>query len=193
LPDPHPTICPCCRHSPPHSQHIHGHHQQMGQFRLWRNKQFPHHRCPHHLCPTHPNTYCCTPPKRQSGTIQAHRHVGSALPLSRGVPCPHHPRLGITLPNLCGNAMQCGVGFTLHQNWVYHHTSWPHIMCRSRSKCMRTGLWMIPLQPGSQPINTIAPPMPFTAMAANIAATSMAGDHARFIHQALCSPPTPSI
>ncbi len=32
-----------------------------------------------------------------------------------------------------------------------------------------------------------------TAMVANIAATSTAGDHAGFIYQALCSPPTPTL
>jgi hypothetical protein len=39
--------------------------------------------------------------------------------------------------------------------------------------------------------NTTTPTMSLTVMAANVAATSTAGDHARFIHQALCSPPTP--
>jgi len=49
------------------------------------------------------------------------------------------------------------------------------------NKCTRTGLWMIPLHAA------------IPAMAANIAATSSAGDHACYIHQALCSPTTPSL
>jgi len=60
------------------------------------------------------------------------------------------------------------------------------IMCGS--KCMRKGLWMIPLQPGSQPTSTTTPPIAITAMAANVAATSTAGDHAHFIHQAHAHP-----
>jgi hypothetical protein len=35
--------------------------------------------------------------------------------------------------------------------------------------------------------------VPHTAMAANVAATSTADNHARFIHQALCSPQTPTL
>jgi hypothetical protein len=54
---------------------------------------------------------------------------------------------------------------------------------------MHTGLWMTPLQPGSQSIINTTP----TTMAAKVAATSTAGDRVRFIHQALCSPPTPSL
>jgi hypothetical protein len=65
------------------------------------------------------------------------------------------------------------------------------ILCGS--KCMRTGLWMIPLQPiqpSMIPLTNNLPPM---ALAANVAATSTAGNHARFLHQALCSPPTTSL
>ena len=61
------------------------------------------------------------------------------------------------------------------------------------NKCTRTGLWMIPLHADSQPTTTTNPPQSITAMAANIAATSLAGDHARYIHQALCSPTTPTL
>jgi len=59
------------------------------------------------------------------------------------------------------------------------------------NKCTCTGLWMIPLHAAIQPTPTATPPRSLTAMAANIAATSMAGNHARYIHQALCSPTTP--
>ena len=65
------------------------------------------------------------------------------------------------------------------------------IMCGN--KCTRTGLWMIPLHADIQPSTTITPPRSITAIAANVAATSLAGDHARYIHQALCSPTTPSL
>jgi len=56
------------------------------------------------------------------------------------------------------------------------------IMCGN--KCTRTGLWMIPLHADSQPTTTITLPRSITAMAANIAATSSAGDHVRYIRQA---------
>jgi hypothetical protein len=65
------------------------------------------------------------------------------------------------------------------------------ILCGS--KCMRTGLWMILLQPIQPPMIPPTNGLPPMAMAANVAATSTAGDHARFLHQALCSPPTPSL
>jgi hypothetical protein len=65
------------------------------------------------------------------------------------------------------------------------------IMCGN--KCTRTGLWMIPLQADSQPTTTTTPPRSITAMAAIVAATSSAGDHARYIHQALCSPTAASL
>jgi hypothetical protein len=42
---------------------------------------------------------------------------------------------------------------------------------------MCTGLWMIPLQPRSQPTNTTTPPLSLTAMAANVASNSTTGDH----------------
>jgi len=57
------------------------------------------------------------------------------------------------------------------------------------NKCTCSGLWIIPLYAAIQPTPTATPPRSLTAMAANIAATSSAGDHARYIHQALCSPP----
>ena len=124
------------------------------------------------------------------------KHTGMLdLPYLPVVVCLAHIIPGLASHSLISVEMLCNVGwdllFTKIGCTITHRGR--TIMCRSRSKCMRTELWMIPLQPGSQPINTIAPPMPFTAMAANVAATSMAGDHARFIHQALCSPPTPSL
>ncbi len=42
------------------------------------------------------------------------------------MPCPHHPRLGVTLPHQCSNTMQCRVRCTLHKNRVHHHTLGPH-------------------------------------------------------------------
>jgi hypothetical protein len=43
---------------------------------------------------------------------------------------------------------------------------------------MRTGLWMIPLQPHSQPTNTTTPQLSLMAMAANVASNSTTGNHA---------------
>jgi hypothetical protein len=61
------------------------------------------------------------------------------------------------------------------------------ILCGS--KCMHTGLWMIPLttSPALIPEQAAASVLPI-AVAANIDATSTVAEHARFIHQALCSP-----
>jgi len=61
------------------------------------------------------------------------------------------------------------------------------------NKCTCTGLWMIPLHAAIQltPTATLPRSLTLTVMAANIAATSLAGNHAHYIHQALCSPTTP--
>ena len=98
----------------------------MGHFGLWRNEQFSHHRCARHQHQAYPQTYRCAPAQWRQGTIHAHRNVGPARPPSRGTPCPHNPRLGVTLPHQCSNTMQRGVRCTLHKNRVHHHTLGPH-------------------------------------------------------------------
>jgi hypothetical protein len=61
------------------------------------------------------------------------------------------------------------------------------ILCSS--KCTRTGLWMIPLcpTPPASVNNNQANLLP-TVIAANVDATSSAGEYVRYIHRALCSP-----
>ncbi len=93
----------------------------------------------------------------------------------------------ISVVTLCNAG--CDVLFTKIGCTITH---WGRtIMCGN--KCTRTGLWMIPLHADSQPTTTATPPRSLTTMAANIAATSSAGDHACYIHQALCSPTTQSL
>jgi hypothetical protein len=62
-------------------------------------------------------------------------------------------------------------------------------------KCMRTGLWMVPLQQGhTKPSTHPATTSPATtAMAANVEATSSAAKYARYIHQLLCYPPASTL
>ena len=63
-------------------------------------------------------------------------------------------------------------------------------------KCTRTGLWMVPITNCSgiqAPSPTPPPAAPTTAIAANVNATSSAAEYARYIHQCLCSPPTPTL
>jgi hypothetical protein len=93
----------------------------------------------------------------------------------------------ISVVTLCNTG--CKVLFTKIGCTIMHQDG--TILCGS--KCMHTGLWMIPLQPSSPPITLPTTALPLTAMVANVAPTSMAGDHARFIYQALCSPPTPTL
>jgi hypothetical protein len=94
----------------------------------------------------------------------------------------------ISVVTLCNAG--CDVLFTKIGCTITHRGR--TIMCGS--KRTGTGLWMIPLHADRQPTTTITPPQSITtAMAANVAATSLAGDHARYIHQALCSPTTPSL
>jgi hypothetical protein len=66
------------------------------------------------------------------------------------------------------------------------------ILCNS--KCTCTGLWMIPLCPTlpSTANNNQANTLP-TVIAANVDATSSTGEYARYIHQALCSPPATTL
>jgi hypothetical protein len=93
----------------------------------------------------------------------------------------------ISMVMLCNEG--CKVLFTKIgcSNKYHGHT----ILCSS--KCMRTGLWMIPHQPIQPPMIPPTNGLPPMAMAANVAATSTAGNYAHFLHQALCSPPTPSL
>jgi hypothetical protein len=67
-----------------------------------------------------------------------------------------------------------------------------NILCGS--KCTRTGSWMIPLcsTPPSTTNNNHANPLP-NVIAAYVDATSSAGEYARYIHQALCSPPATTL
>jgi hypothetical protein len=66
------------------------------------------------------------------------------------------------------------------------------ILCGS--KCTCTELWMIPLYPTppSTANNNQANTLP-TVIAANMDTTSSTGEYARYIHQALCSPPTTTL
>ncbi len=66
------------------------------------------------------------------------------------------------------------------------------ILCSS--KCTHTGLWMIPLFP-TPPLTTSKNPANLlpTVIAANMDATSSAGEYACYIHQALCSPPVTTL
>ena len=59
-------------------------------------------------------------------------------------------------------------------------------------KCMRTGLWMIPLsETATAP--TITSVAPTDNYMANVAATSSAAEYARYVHQLLCSPPAATL
>jgi hypothetical protein len=56
-------------------------------------------------------------------------------------------------------------------------------------KCTCTGLWMIPLAENTTPPNTMPTTSPISIeLAANIDATSLAAEYARYVHQLLCSP-----
>jgi hypothetical protein len=58
------------------------------------------------------------------------------------------------------------------------------------SKCTRTGLWMTLLCPTLPLVTSIKLDIPPpTAIAANVDATSYAGEYVHYIYQALCSPP----
>jgi hypothetical protein len=84
----------------------------------------------------------------------------------------------------------CKVHFTKIGCTIMHRGK--KILCGS--KCMCTGLWMIPLttSPTLIPEQATASALPI-AIDANINATSTAVEHARFIHQALCLPPAATL
>ena len=89
----------------------------------------------------------------------------------------------ISVVTLCNAG--CDVVFTKIGCTITYHGK--IILCGS--KCTRTGLWMIPLcpMPPLSAHNNLANLLP-TVIAANMDATSSAGEYARYIHQALCSP-----
>ncbi len=136
------------------------------------------------------------PAKQRPGAIHAHMHIGFTQDPSRGMTYLHHPRIGIlashslvTVMTLCNGNAGCEVLFTKIGCTITHcgHT----IMCSS--KCIHTELWIIQLVSSMPPTTTPNTAVPHMAMAANIAAPSTACDHARFIHQALCSPLNPTL
>jgi hypothetical protein len=94
----------------------------------------------------------------------------------------------ISIVNLCNTG--CNVAFTkIGCTFIYCRKI---ILCGS--KCTRTGLWMIPLCPTLPSTTSINPAIPPpTVIAANMEATSSAGEYARYIHQALCSPPATAL
>jgi hypothetical protein len=94
----------------------------------------------------------------------------------------------IFVVTLCN--VDCNVAFTKIGCTITHHGN--IILCGS--KCTRTGLWMIPLCPTPPPATSINQAiLPPTAIAANVDATSSAGEYGCYIHQALCSPPAPTL
>ena len=107
------------------------------------------------------------------------------------LPASAHPRPGFPLPNLRRHPMQCRQ-CRLHQDWMHNHVSRQVILCSS--KCTRTGLWIIPLSrtPPLSANKNLANLLP-TVIAANVDATSSAGEYARYIHQDLCSPPATTL
>jgi hypothetical protein len=94
----------------------------------------------------------------------------------------------ISIVTLCNAG--CNVVFTKIGCTITYHGK--VILCGS--KCACTGLWMIPLcpTPPSSANNNLANLLP-TVIAANVDATSSAGECARYIHQTLCSPPATTL
>jgi hypothetical protein len=93
----------------------------------------------------------------------------------------------VSVVTLCNTG--CKVLFTKNGFTIVHQGQ--TILCGS--KCMHTGFLMIPLQTSSSPTTPPTTTLPLMAMAANVAITYTARDHAHFIHQALCSLPTPTL
>jgi hypothetical protein len=161
----------------------------MGHFRLRRNEQFSHHWCARsNIQPTQNPIVARLP----NGDQVRSTHTGTLdLPA-----LPSAARLAHIIPGLVSHSLisvvtlckaGCDVLFTKIGCTITHRGR--TIICGN--KCTRTGLCMIPLHADSQPATTATPPRSLTAMATNIAATSLAGNHVRYIHQALCSPTTP--
>ncbi len=164
----------------------------MGHCGLWCNKSFSHDRCPHDQHVPNQQTYHCLGPEWGARILQAHVHSC--------YPCPPHlsqhahiiPGLAshslISVVTLCNTG--CNAVFTKIRCTIMYCGK--IILCGG--KCTCTGLWMTPLYPTSPLIanNHQANLLP-TVIAAKVDATSCMGECARYIHQALCSPPATTL
>ena len=123
---------------------------------------------------------------------------------------PAAARLTHIIPNLASHSLisvitlcnaGCDIAFTKIGCTISYHGR--VVLCAN--KCTRTGLWMIPLAattppttPTNAPTDTLLASMRTSThqgltlpvvITANVEATSTAAEYARFVHQALCSPP----
>jgi hypothetical protein len=124
------------------------------------------------------STHMCTLDIPALPTSVGHTHTIPGL-------ASHSLMSVVTLCNAGCNVIFTKIGCTI----VYHGKV---ILCGS--KCTRTGLWMIPLcpTPPSTANNSHTNMLP-NVIAANVGATISVGEYARYIHQALCSPPATTL
>ncbi len=96
---------------------------------------------------------------------------------------------GLALHLLLSVVMMCNAGCTVTFSKIgctimYHGR---RIICGH--KCTCTGLWMIPLTEITTPPTSMPTTSPISIeLAANIDATSLTAEYARYVHQLLCSP-----
>ncbi|KAL3779570.1 LOW QUALITY PROTEIN: hypothetical protein ACHAW5_000980 [Stephanodiscus triporus] len=122
--------------------------------------------------------------------VHAHMYAGHPHAPRVRSPRPHHPQPGLPLPHFGRDAMQRRLQYRLHQNWVYNFISWSHDSVHQQMHLNRpvddTPHHVYPTNINAHGAPTDVLP---TTIATNINATSTAAENARFIHQALCSPP----
>ncbi len=126
------------------------------------------------------STHTCTLDIPALPAAAQHTHIIPAL-------ASHSLISIVTLCNAVCNVAFAKIGCTI----TYHGRI---ILCSS--KCTRTGLWMTPLCPMLPLTTSINPAIPPpTVIAANLEATSSAGEYACYIHihQALISPPATTL
>jgi hypothetical protein len=111
---------------------------------------------------------------------------------------PPNARAAHIIPGLASHSLisavtLCNAGCTINFMKIGCTISYRGRTLVCGHKCIRTGLWMIPLSEtatAAPPINSVAPTEDFIA---NVAATSSAAKYARYVHQLLCLPPTATL
>jgi hypothetical protein len=103
---------------------------------------------------------------------------------------------GLASHSLLSIVTMCNAGCTVTFTKINCTITYRGCVIIRGHKCTRTGLWMVPItnSGGIQAPSPIPPNVaPTTAIAANVNATSFAAKYAGYIHQCLCSLPTPTL
>jgi hypothetical protein len=101
---------------------------------------------------------------------------------------------GLASHSLLSVITMCNVGCTVTFSKIGCTIMYCSRMIVCGHKCTHMGLWMIPLAENTTPPTATPTTSPISIeLAANVDATSLAAEYARYVHQLLCSPPAATL